>query len=171
MAVQKTRPLSSKLLLAAAVALSVLGASLYSASASAYDEQSVSAVNVDSQGIALQGFDPVAYHLQGAPAKGKAALSEKFEGATYWFASTGNRDTFRSNPGKYAPAYGGFCAMGVALEKKLDIDPQLWRIVDGKLYLNVHKAAQGRWLEDPKANIRQADAIWARIQGKAPKSL
>lgn len=61
--------------------------------------------------------------------------------------------------------------MGVALEKKLDVNPQLWRIVDGRLYLNIHKEAQTRWLEDVKGNLAQADKNWLRIKDKAPGSL
>lgn len=139
--------------------------------AHAYDEQSVSALNLDAKGVALKGYDPVSYFSAGGPVQGKSDLAEKHEGATYWFASAGNRDAFKANPSRYAPAYGGFCAMGVALEKKLDVDPQLWRIVDGKLYLNVHKEAQARWLEDVPGNIQRADGIWPRIKDKAPKTL
>ena len=139
--------------------------------AQAYDEQSTSALNVDANGIALKGFDPVSYFLSGGPVQGKKELFAKYEGATYQFASSQNRDTFTASPAKYAPAYGGFCAMGVALEKKLDVDPQLWRIVDGKLYLNVHKGAQSRWLEDVKGNLIQADKNWPSLKDKAPKAL
>lgn len=139
--------------------------------AHAYDEQSANSVNVDAQDVALKGYDPVSYFSSGGPLLGKAAFSAKFEGATYWFASASNRDVFKTSPDKYAPAYGGFCAMGVALDKKLDVDPLLWRIVDGKLYLNVHKGAQTRWLEDVKGNIAQADKNWSRIKDKVPKTL
>lgn len=139
--------------------------------AHAYDEQSLSALNLDVKGLALQGYDPVSYFSSGGPARGNSSFPEKHEGATYWFASAANRDAFKANPEKYAPAYGGFCAMGVALEKKLDVNPLLWRVVDGKLYLNVHKEAQARWLEDFKGNIAQADKVWLRIKDKAPKTL
>ena len=137
----------------------------------AYDDQSANALNVDANGVALKGFDPVSYFLPSGPTQGQSALSAKHKGATYLFASAQNRDTFTANPAKYAPGYGGFCAMGVALEKKLDINPQLWRIVDGTLYLNVHKEAQARWLEDIKGNLAQADKNWPSIKDKAPKSL
>lgn len=137
----------------------------------AYDDQSVSSLNVDANGIALKGFDPVSYFSSGGPIQGKSELSTAHEGATYQFASVKNRDAFKANPAKYTPAYGGFCAMGVALEKKLDINPQLWRVVDGKLYLNVHKEAQARWLDDVKGNLAQADKNWPNLKDKAPKTL
>lgn len=158
----------------ASTALATLGALTVAAlppQAHAYDEQSVSALNLDAKGVALKGYDPVSYFSSGGPVRGKPDLAEKHEGASYWFASVANRDAFVANPARYAPAYGGFCAMGVALEKKLDVDPQLWRIVDGKLYLNVHKAAQARWLENVPGHIQQADRIWPRIKDKAPKTL
>ncbi|TXT40636.1 MAG: hypothetical protein FD135_1062 [Comamonadaceae bacterium] len=139
--------------------------------AQAYDEQSTSALNVDAKGIALKGFDPVSYFSSGGPVPGKAELFAKYQDATYQFASSQNRDSFIADPAKYTPAYGGFCAMGVALEQKLDVDPQLWRIVDGKLYLNVHKGAQSRWLEDVKGNLAKADKNWPRLKDKAPKTL
>jgi YHS domain-containing protein len=102
--------------------------------AHAYDEQPTSSLDVDANGVALKGYDPVSYFSSGGPVQGKLNFSEKYESATYWFTNAGNRDAFKTNPAKYAPAYGGFCAMGLALEKKLDVDPLLWRIVDSKLY-------------------------------------
>lgn len=137
----------------------------------AYDEQSISAVNLDSKGVALQGYDPVSYFSSGGPALGKADFSAEHEGAVYWFASAGNRDAFKADSAKYAPAFGGFCAMGVALNKKLDVNPHLWRIVDGKLYLNVHKEAQTRWLQDVSGNLSQAAKNWPQIKDKAPSAL
>ncbi|MDD5028737.1 MAG: YHS domain-containing (seleno)protein [Rhodoferax sp.] len=139
--------------------------------AQAYDELSTGALNVDANGIALKGFDPVSYFLPSGPVAGKAEFFAKHGGATYQFSSLINRDTFTANPAKYTPAYGGFCAMGVALEQKLDVNPQLWRIVDGKLYLNVHKEAQTRWLEDVKGNLAKADKNWPHLKDKAPKAL
>jgi len=157
--------------LAAMVTITTLSAGAFPQLVYAYDEQSTSSLNVDSKGVALKGYDPVSYFSSGGPATGKSGYTATHDGATYWFANAENRDIFKANPSKYSPAYGGFCAMGIALEKKLDVNPQLWRIVDGKLYLNIHKEAQARWLEDTKGNISQADKIWAKIKDKAPKTL
>jgi hypothetical protein len=87
------------------------------------------------------------------------------------FSSAANRDLFTANPGKYAPAFGGFCAMGVALEKKLDGDPTAWKLVDGKLYLNLNKDVQKKWLEDVPGNLKNAQMTWPKIKAKAPKDL
>jgi YHS domain-containing protein len=155
----------------ALVALTALTAVGVPQFAHAYDELSTSSLNIDAKGVALKGYDPVSYFTSGGPVQGKSDLSEKHEGAAYWFASAGNRDTFKANPARYTPAYGGFCAMGVALDQKLDVNPLLWRVVDGKLYLNVHKEAQARWLEDVKGNLAQADKNWPRIKDRAPNTL
>ena len=137
----------------------------------AYDETSKSAINIDKAGLAIRGYDPVAYFTVGKPTKGESRFSAKHEGATYYFATAANRDAFQKEPAKYAPAFGGFCAMGAVFDKKLDGDPELWRIVDGKLYLNVGAPAQKRWLEDVPGNISKAGQNWTRIKDKAPKEL
>lgn len=140
-------------------------------SAFAYDEKSSSPLNLDAQGLALKGYDPVSYFQQSGPVQGNTNLTERYEGATYQFANSANQAAFKANPTKYAPAFGGFCAMGVVMDKKLDIDPQLWRVVDGKLYLNVHKPAQTRWLEDITGNIKKGEENWSRIKDKVPSTL
>jgi YHS domain-containing protein len=157
--------------LIAVAAAAALASGLAPTAAFAYDENSTAAVNVDAKGVGLQGHDPVAYHTVGAPTAGKAEFSAKYNGVTYLFASAANRDAFKAEPGKYEPAYGGFCAMGVALEKKLDGDPTAWKIVDGKLHLNVNKDVQKKWLEDVPGNNKKANMNWPTIKAKTPKSL
>ena len=137
----------------------------------AYDESSKAAINIDNTGVALRGHDPVAYFTAGKPTAGDKQFSAKHDGATYYFVSAANRSEFEKNPAKFVPAFGGFCAMGAALSKKLDGDPAYWRIVDGKLYLNVGAPAQKRWLEDIPGNLTKANANWPQIRGKAPKEL
>ncbi|MBM5571123.1 MULTISPECIES: YHS domain-containing (seleno)protein [Deefgea] len=139
--------------------------------AMAYDENSTAAINVDAQGVGLQGFDPVAYFTVKAPTLGNAAYTASHNGVTYHFASKANRDQFTANPAQYAPQFGGFCAMGVALDKKLDGDPQAWKVVDGKLYLNVNKEVQKKWSEDIAGNLKKANMQWPTIKDKAPKDL
>ncbi|MDP1691360.1 MAG: YHS domain-containing (seleno)protein [Burkholderiaceae bacterium] len=156
----------------ATVALSLSAAALLAtAPARAYDESSASAVNVDAGGLALKGHDPVAYFTNSAPVLGKTEFTAQHAGATYRFVSAVNRDAFVANPAKFAPAYGGFCAMGVALEKKLDVDPQAWRVVDGRLYLNVNKDVQKRWLDDVPGNLATAEKNWPRLKDRVPKTL
>lgn len=137
----------------------------------AQDQNSVAAINVDAQGIALHGYDPVAYFKAKKPTLGLANLTHTFDGGTYRFSNLSNLEKFKANPTKYAPQFGGFCAMGVVLEKKLDGDPQAWRVVDEKLYLNINKDIQKKWLEDVPGNISKAGKTWPEIKNKAPKDL
>jgi YHS domain-containing protein len=152
-----------------AALISLLPPSVFDASA--FDEASASPFNVDASGLALRGHDPVAYFVDGQPMPGDADHSATHEGVTYRFANAENRAQFESDPDAYLPAYGGFCAMGVAMGKKLDGDPSLWRIVDGRLYLNVDEEAQQYWQSDIDGNIAQADANWSDISGTAPRDL
>jgi YHS domain-containing protein len=103
--------------------------------------------------------------------KGSAAFSATHDGATYHFASAANRDAFLAEPARFAPAYGGFCAMGAALGKKLDIDPTQFKVVDGRLYLNVNADVFKRWAQDIPTNIGNADQNWPGIANKAPNTL
>jgi len=159
---------ASLLAITAAIAL---GAAFVPLAAQAYDENSASAVNVDAKGIGLRGHDPVAYFGVGAPTTGKAEFTAKHRGVTYQFATAANRDAFKAAPAKYAPQFGGFCAMGVALEKKLDGDPAAWTIADGKLYLNVNKDVEKKYREDVAGNNKKAEANWPGLRNKTPKSL
>jgi len=137
----------------------LLGASVASAQHTPY--------NVDRDGLGLKGYDPVAYFTDGAPAKGKAAFTATHDGVTYRFASAEHRHQFQAEPAKYLPQYGGYCAMGVAMGKKLAIDPEAYRIVDGRLYLNVNKSVQRDWLKDVPGNIARADAAWPALRTAA----
>lgn len=169
--ITRHKDLSRRNLLGVAALLAVGVAVLPSKPVRAYSETSTKAINVDAAGVAIHGYDPVAYFTVGKPTPGNAQFTAKHDGATYRFATAANRDAFLKEPAKYAPAFGGFCAMGAVLEKKLDGDPKLWRIVDGKLYLNVGEPAQKRWLEDVPGNIKKAETNWPRIKDKAPKDL
>lgn len=154
------------------VALSVITLSLLnSGGAFAYDETSDSAYNVDVKGVGLHGYDPVAYFTVGKPIVGSDKFEAAYEGVRYRFSSAENRDAFTKEPAKYAPAYGGFCAMGASLGKKFDGDPNYWKIVNGKLYVNVNADADKVWKENPPANISKGDQNWPEIKGKTPKEL
>jgi YHS domain-containing protein len=137
----------------------------------AYDKSSYAPINVDKHGIGLQGYDPVAYFNAGQPTKGKAEFQAAFEGVVYRFNSEENRALFISNPAGYAPEFGGFCAMGAALGKKLDVDPKAWHIADGKLYMNYNQDVQKSWLEDVPGNNQKAYSNWETISTQTPKSL
>ncbi len=159
----------------AVLALSLFGISIATGlpdrAAFAFDASSTKAINVDGAGLMLRGHDPVAYFTAGNATKGSPEFSATQNSATFYFASAANRDAFKADPAKYQPQFGGFCAMGVALGKKLDGDPEVFRLVDGKLYLNVSRDAQKKWSEDTSTNISNANSKWPAISAKAPKDI
>ena len=121
-------------------------------------------MSADANDVAIGGYDTVSYFTDGTPTHGSGQYTATYKNTIYQFSSAENRNTFRANPSHYAPQYGGFCAMGVALEKKLVVDPTAWRIVDNKLYLNLNKAVQKKWLSDVPAHLETAEDNWPDIK-------
>lgn len=122
-------------------------------------------VNANENDLAIHGYDAVSYFTDSKPVKGVSKYTATYKSAIYQFSSEQNRNNFQQNPEKFAPQFGGFCAMGVALNKKLDIDPMAWKIVNDKLYLNLNKAVQKKWLTDVPGNLETAVRVWSGIQG------
>lgn len=148
---QRNRPIAQGAIGTAVFALVVLFASSAGA---------VAPVNKNLFGTAVEGYDVVAYFTEGRPVKGQSEFSHSWRGATWRFASAEHRDLFAANPERYAPQYGGYCAYAVAQGATAGIDPEAWKIVDGKLYLNLNKDIQERWLQDVLGYIAKADANW-----------
>jgi YHS domain-containing protein len=144
------------------VAAGVLGLMLWTAVALA-----VSPVNKSLfGGQAIRGYDPVAYFESGQPQKGLKAFAHAWNGATWLFASEAHRAAFAAQPEKYAPQFGGYCAWAVSQGYTADIDPEAWRIVDGKLYLNYSPKIQKQWEEDTAGNIAKGEKNWPGLVGK-----
>jgi len=120
---------------------------------------------------AVQGYDVVTYHTGKRPLRGNGHFVATHDGATYQFSSKENLEAFNKNPAKYVPAYNGYCAFGVSVGKKFVGDPEVWRVVDGKTYLNLDTSIQGKWLEDVPGRIKTADSKWNKIKDKSPASL
>jgi YHS domain-containing protein len=158
-----------KVLATQAGAIAVLLSTTFGAMA--YDINSTSAVNVDANGVILRSVDATSYLAVGAPKAGSAEFSAEAGGATYLFASAEARDAFLAAPETYEPAFGGFCATGAALGKKLDGDPAIFRIFEGKLYLFVSDEAAALWDKDPAGTLAKANANWPNISDKTPASL
>ena len=121
--------------------------------------------------MAVQGYDLVSFYTEKRPVVGNGHYVTDHEGAMYQFSSDENLALFEENPEAYLPAYGGYCAYAVTLGKKLVGDPEVARIVDGKLYLNLDVRVQDTWLKDVPGNIRKADKKWVSIKNKAPRAL
>jgi len=117
------------------------------------------------------GYDAVAYFTDGKAVRGNGHYVAVFDGVTYLFSSEDTKKKFEANPEKYVPAYGGYCAYGVSVGKKFVGDPELWKIVDEKLYLNLDKDIQGEWQKDVSGHIRKANANWPKIEDTAPSNL
>ena len=118
----------------------------------------------NTDGVAIQGYDPVAYFTQGKPVYGKDEFTHDYAGATWRFASADSRDAFAAEPERYAPQYGGYCAWAVSQGYTASTDPDAWRIEDGRLYLNYSKSVQSRWEKDIPGNIASADANWPGLR-------
>ena len=110
---------------------------------------------------ALGGHDPVAY-FSGAAAMGRGDLTASHAGATFRFATAANRDVFVASPARYLPQFGGYCAWAASQGRLAAPDPALWKIVDGKLYLNCSASAEAKWLADVPGNIARGNAFWAK---------
>ena len=122
------------------------------------------AMNIDkSTGLAIEGYDPVAYFTDDKPVKGDPMYTAEHNGAVYRFASAEHRDMFNENPDKYAPQYGGYCAYGVAKGVKAAIEPEQFTVVDGKLYLNYNASVQKTWRKDIPGYLAQAEEKWPML--------
>ena len=128
---------------------------------------STSQVNVDDHGVALGGYDPVAYFDSGKPTRGLGKLSASYGGARYHFASAAHRKAFLANPRKYIPEFGGFCATGTAFGEKVDVDPETGKVVNGKLYLNNGPKALQIFNQDTRGIIGKAQTNWPVVKDKA----
>lgn len=120
-------------------------------------------VNATLFGVAIKGYDPVAYFTDAKPVKGQAEFTFEWMGATWRFSSAAHRDSFQAAPEKYAPQYGGYCAWAVSKGDTAGIDPAAWKIVNGKLYLNYSSEIQKKWEGDVPGNIAKADVNWPKL--------
>jgi YHS domain-containing protein len=146
--------LNRRLFLTAAVALVALPGVAFAKKASVY-------TGIIS-GVGAGGYDVVSY-FKGGPKQGSATFTASYNGAKWYFTSAENMKTFQASPAKYAPAFGGYCAYAVANGVTAKGDPRLWKIVGGRLYLNLNKAAQSRWNADIPGNIASGNANWPKV--------
>jgi hypothetical protein len=126
-------------------------------------------VNVNDKGIALQGYDPVAFFSAGRPTKGDPSITARHAGATYWFATSENKAAFEAAPDRYAPAFGGFCAYGASNGYTAPVEIGTWQIVDGRLLLNYNQSIRKKFDADRAAYLQKADANWPGIVEKEGK--
>ena len=111
-------------------------------------------------GLAMGGYDPVSYHLDGRPVRGDKTFETTWMNATWRFSSEEHLAAFLAEPDRYAPAYGGYCAYAVSKGSLQPGNPNIWRIVDGRLYLNLSPSTMSKWEADIPASLAKADRNW-----------
>ena len=119
--------------------------------------------NVDSQGVAIKGYDAVAYFTEGKAIQGAKDITYQWNGALWRFATQAHRELFVSQPEKYAPQFGGYCAYGAATGKIFDVDPEAWEIKGGKLYLVHNQNIKQQWIQDYSVFVEEANRKWPGI--------
>ena len=120
----------------------------------------------DTKNIAIKGYDPVAYFMQGKAVKGNPGISFQWHNATWFFSSIENSNLFATAPAYYAPQYDGYCAWAMSEGRKAQADPEVWKYFNGKLYLNCSKVALEKFNKDIWGNIKKADENWLKLSKK-----
>lgn len=154
----------------------ILGLILGSISCSVTDNQpaldarapavSKTLVNINSKGLALEGYDPVAYFTDKKPVQGRPEFTAVHDGATYHFATAAHRNMFIEKPANYAPAYGGYCGYAASIKRLSPIDPTFFQVIDGKLILQHNQKASDKWNADLAGNLVKADSNWPGLVSK-----
>ncbi len=116
-----------------------------------------------STGVAINGYDPVAYFTKNAPTVGDEKYSANWNGAIWRFSNQENKNKFEASPEKYAPQYGGYCAYAVSYGSTASTDPKAWTVVAGKLYLNYSLSVRKRWRGDKAGYIKKTDNNWPGV--------
>ena len=132
-------------------------------------KQGVEPINKVAGGLAVGGYDSVAYFVEGKPVEGSQQFEHRWRGATWRFANAANRDRFAAAPEQYAPQYGGYCAWAVGHGYTAKGDPNVWKIVDGKLYLNYNEEVRTKWEQKQGEYIEQADRNWPEFLKRKPE--
>lgn len=129
------------------------------------------AEDVSHSTVGVGGYDLVSYHTGEKPVRGNGNHLVRHDGVTYLLQNEENRERFAADPARYLPAYGGYCAYGVSVGKKFVGDPDVWEVVDGRLYLNLDNKIKGLWVQDVSGNLKKADAQWGRIRSVPAEDL
>ena len=129
----------------------------------------VAKINVDSNGLAVKGYDAVEFFTGNAAVQGNLTFEYAWNGAKWVFSTAENLVRFKANPEAYAPQFGGYCSYAVSQGYTADGDPNQWKIVDGKLYLNYNQRVKDAWEKEQEKYIEDGKANWAEFQKKKPE--
>lgn len=136
------------------------------------DEDKMYLNNTDPEGVAIQGYDPVAYFTDNKAIKGDPAFTAHYHGATYWFSSEEHASAFKNDPAKFSPQYGSFCGYAMSLNKLRPVNPEIFQIIDGRLILQHTLDAFTQFNKDVAGNIAKADKYWpGQVKKRAGKKL
>ena len=120
-------------------------------------------VNVNPEGVMLEGYDVVAYFTDGKPVKGSERFRSDYDHATYYFASQAHLNTFTADPQKCAPKYGGYCAVAAAMNKVEEVEVDKFKVYEGHLYMNRNAKAEKVWNQDPPGIVGKAEKNWPEL--------
>jgi YHS domain-containing protein len=126
-------------------------------------------LNVDGNGVAIQGYDPVAFFTDSRPVKGNPQFQSEYHGAKYYFASSEHKAAFDREPAKYEPQFGGYCAYGVSQGHKAPIKIEAWQIVNGRLLMQYDLDIKGKFNRDQQGSLKKADENWPGLVEKYGK--
>src|SRR5262249_31450386 len=126
-------------------------------------------LNLDRHGLALHGYDPVAYFTQNKAIEGDKKFTSKYREATYRFATQEDKEQFEKDPAKFEPQFGGFCGYAVSDNHTADVDPEAFIIQDGRLILQYSKSVLKKWTQEPQKRLESADKNWPGISDKNGK--
>ena len=121
-------------------------------------------VNTNRAGVAIDGYDPVAYFVDGRARRGSSEVTMNWGGATWQFTDTEHRDAFAADPARYVPAYGGYCAWAASRGKIAPVDPRAWHVENGRLFLNYNARLNRRFVETSSDCIAAGDASWPELR-------
>jgi len=125
--------------------------------------------NVDRNGVAIQGYDPVAFFTDNRPVKGNAQFQSEYRGAKYYFASSEHKATFDKEPSKYEPQFGGYCAYGASQGHKAPVKIEAWQIVNGRLLMQYDLGVKDDFNKEQQNNLSKADRNWPGLVEKYGK--
>ncbi len=123
-------------------------------------------LNVDSHGIAIQGYDPVAFFTDGRPVKGIPQFQSEYNGAKYYFASSEHKIAFDKQPARYEPQFGGYCAYGASKGTRAPIKIEAWQIVNGRLLMQYDLDIKDKFNQDQEGSLKKADENWPGLVEK-----
>lgn len=150
------------ILLAVSIAVAITACSSSSPSTSV-------GINTDTSGSALKGYDTVAYFTLNNAVKGDPKFEYVWNGAKWYFSSEENMKKFQADPASFAPEFGGYCSYAVSEGYTADGDPEAWKVVDGKLYLNYNKEVKEKWEKDQQQRIEKGKTNWEGFKTKKPE--